>query len=110
MSGKSHEVLITAGAERDLASIYDYIAQQDSPTNADHVLSQLLQSIRSPATQPERGAHPRELAELGIHDYRQIFYRPYRIIYRVLGRQVVIYLVADGRRDMQRLLTRRMLG
>ena len=50
------------------------------------------------------------LAELGIHDYRQVFYKPYRIIYQTLDRHVLIYLVADGRRDMQRLLTRRLLG
>ncbi len=103
-------MLVTAGAERDLATIYDYIAQQDSPLNADHVLSQLLQNIRSLTTQPERETHPHELAELGIHYYRQVFYKPYRIIYQTLDRQVLIYLVADGRRDMQRLLARRLLA
>lgn len=73
------------------------------------MLSPLLQNIRSLATQPERGTHPHELAELGIHDYR-VFYKPYRIIYQTLDRHVPIYLVADGRCDMQRLLTRRLLG
>jgi len=28
----------------------------------------------------------------------------------VIGKQVIIYLIADGRRDMQSLLTRRLLG
>jgi toxin ParE1/3/4 len=28
----------------------------------------------------------------------------------VLGKQVVIYLIADGRRDMQSVLARRLLG
>jgi hypothetical protein len=36
--------------------------------------------------------------------------KPYRLIYRVVGQQVVIYLIADGRRDMQPLLARRLLG
>jgi len=110
MSRQPHEVLVTAGAERDLVAIHNYITQHDSPASADRVLGQLLQSIRSLATQPERGPHPHELAELGIRDYRQVFYKPYRIIYRTLDRQVLIYLVVDGRRDMQRLLTRRLLG
>ncbi len=34
----------------------------------------------------------------------------YRVIYRVLGKQVIIYVVADGRRDMQAVLSRRLLG
>ena len=36
--------------------------------------------------------------------------KPYRVIYRVVGSQVVIYLIVDGRRDMQSVLARRLLG
>jgi toxin ParE1/3/4 len=32
------------------------------------------------------------------------------VIYRVVGAQVVIYLIVDGRRDMQSVLARRLLG
>ncbi|QSA95809.1 hypothetical protein [Methylococcus sp. EFPC2] len=28
-------------------------------------------------------------------------FKPYRVIYRVVGDQVIIYLIADGRRDMR---------
>ena len=45
-----------------------------------------------------------------IKDYRQVFFKPYRLIYRVMGRDVVVLVIADGRRDMQSLLTRRLLG
>ena len=37
-------------------------------------------------------------------------FKPYRLIYRVMGRQVVIYLIVDGRRDMQSLLANRLLS
>ncbi len=59
---------------------------------------------------PERGSHPRELAALGIRDYRQTAFRPYRVIHRVLGSHVVIYLMVDGRRDLQSVLARRLPG
>ena len=59
---------------------------------------------------PERGSYPKELLQLGIREYRQAHFKPYRLIYRVTGKQVFIYMIADGRRDMQMLLTRRMLG
>jgi toxin ParE1/3/4 len=36
--------------------------------------------------------------------------RPYRIICRIVERQVIIVLIADGRRDMQTLLARRLLS
>ena len=36
-------------------------------------------------------------------------FKPYRVIYRVLGNVVHVFLIADGRRDMQTLLQRRLL-
>ncbi len=62
------------------------------------------------ATSPERGSHPKELLALGIREYRQAFFKPYRVIYRVVGERVYVYLIVDGRRDMQALLQRRLLG
>lgn len=105
----SHEVFLTRSAERDLEGICDYIAGHDSQENAGYVLDSLLEVVETLSTFPERGSHPKELAALGIREYRQAFFKPYRIIYRVTGKQVFIYLIADGRRDMQTLLYRRML-
>jgi toxin ParE1/3/4 len=45
-----------------------------------------------------------------MRDFRQVFFKPYRVIYRIRDRSVFIYLIADGRRDMQPLLARRLLG
>jgi toxin ParE1/3/4 len=112
MGGKParREVLLTRGAAQDLEAIHDYIARHDCATHADRVLDRLMESVAELSRFPERGAHPRELASLGIKDYRQTVLKPYRLVYRVLGDRVVIYLIADGRRDMQSLLARRLLG
>ena len=59
---------------------------------------------------PERGSYPKELVALGIKDDHQTAFKPYRVIDRIVGSQVVIYLIADGRRDMQLVLARRLLG
>ena len=104
------EVLLTAGAEQDLEGIHDDIASFDCVANANCVLDQLLEVAQSLSRFPERGSYPKELLALGIKEYRQVFFKPYRVIYRVSARQVVIYLIADGRRDMQSLLARRLLG
>ena len=45
----------------------------------------------------------------GIRDYREMHHKPWRMIYRILGSDVVIYCVAAGRRDMQSFLERRLL-
>ena len=104
------EVLITEGAEQDLEAIHDYIAEFDCAANANYVLDQMTQVVNSLSKFPERGSYPKELVALGIKEYRQTSFKPYRVVYRVVGRQVIIYLIAAGRRDMQSVLTRRLLG
>lgn len=69
----------------------------------------LLEVTENLAASPERGSKPKELQTPGIREYRQVFFKPYRVIYRVMDKRVVIYLTADGRRDMQTLLVRRLL-
>ena len=104
------EVLVTEDALRDLEEIHDYIAEHDASANADYVLDRINETVESLSTFPERGSHPKELLALGIREYRQTFFKPYRVIYRVIGQRVYIYLIADGRRDMQTFLARRLLG
>ena len=103
------EVLLTEHAERDLEELYDYIAAHDTPGNAARVLDAIEKALQSLSTYPERGSHPRELLELGIREYRQTFFKPYRLIYRIAEQRVYVYLIVDGRRDMQGLLARRLL-
>lgn len=105
-----YNVLLTEGAEQDLEAIHGYIAEFDDPANADHVLDRLVAAAEQLAVMPERGSYPRELLDLGIKEYRQVFFKPYRLIYRVMGRDVVVFVIVDGRRDMQSLLARRLLG
>ena len=104
-----HEVLITPGAEHDLEEITGYIANHDSPSKADHVFARVPELIEGLSTLPERGSFPKELLSLGVRDFRQVFFKPYRVIYRVVGRKVFIMVIADGRRNMQALLARRLL-
>jgi len=105
-----YKVLLTQGAEQDLESIHDYISEFDSAANANRVLDRLMEVVAGLARFPERGSYPKELVALGIKEYRQTAFKPYRVIYRVVASQVVIYLIVDGRRDMQSVLARRLLG
>jgi toxin ParE1/3/4 len=52
---------------------------------------------------------PGELETLGIREFRQLLFAPYRLIYRIAADSVYVLVIADGRRDMQTLLERRLL-
>ena len=112
MAGKSakFEVLLTQGAEQDLEAIQDYICEFDCVASANDVLDALIDVVESLSRFPERGSHPRELLGLGIKEYRQTFFKPYRLVYRITDTKVIIYLIVDRRRDMQAVLARRLLG
>ena len=56
-----------------------------------------------------RGHVPPELSLLGIDDFLELTYKPYRIIYQVIEKVVFIHCVLDGRRDMQKLLQERLM-
>ncbi len=104
-----YEVLLTEDAEQDLEELYDYLSEHDLPEKANHILQKLADTFSSLAN-PHRGAYPKELLALGIREYREVFFKPYRIVYRVIGETVYVLLIADGRRDMQTLLQRRLFS
>ena len=103
-------IFLTDDAVRDLDDLYDYIALHDAPQKANNVLDQIEKVFSRLSRFPERGAHPKELLALGIREYREIYFKPYRIIYRVIDKNVYVLLIVDGRRDMQTLLQQRLLG
>jgi toxin ParE1/3/4 len=102
-------VSLTDDALADLQDLYDYIAEQDAPVKADGVLDKLDALVQSLAKFPLRGAITKELRDVGIKDYREVYLKPYRVVYRVLGNKVLVYLIVDGRRDMQTLLIQRLI-
>lgn len=104
-----YEVVLTEDAQRDLEEIYGYIAEHDAPAKADHVLDAIEELLGTLAVFPERSSITKELLSVGIRDYRETYFKPYRVIYRIVNRHVYVYLIVDGRRDMQPLLMRRLL-
>ena len=104
-----YEVRFTLGARQDIELLHAYIAETVGIEQAERLLDRLDEAIETLAAFPERGAHPQELLAFGLREFRQLVVTPYRIIYRVLEQQVFVDLIADGRRDMQTLLARRLL-
>ena len=106
---RSFDVFMTNSGAADLEEIIDYVAEHDSPEKAEYVLSKIEKAFGSLSTAPERGSYPNELRNLGIRDFREIFFKPYRMIYRIVGKRVYVLVIIDGRRDIQTLLQRRLL-
>ncbi|MBQ0718624.1 MAG: type II toxin-antitoxin system RelE/ParE family toxin [Gammaproteobacteria bacterium] len=104
-----YQVFLTDDAAYDLEGLYDYIESRDAPEKAEHVLDSIEETFSSLSDNPQRGAYPNELLAVGLREYREIYFKPYRIIYRIIAQNVYVMVIADGRRDMQTLLQRRLL-
>ena len=105
----AYQVFLTDDAANDFEDLYDYIESHDAVEKADYVLDKIEGAFLSHADNPQRGAYPNELLAVGLREYREIYFKPYRIIYRMSSQSVYIMVIADGRRDMQSLLQRRLL-
>jgi toxin ParE1/3/4 len=103
------EVFLTDDAVQDIEDLYQYVALHDIPGKAQNLLTKIEKTFGSLSESPKRGAYPKELLALGIREYREIFLKPYRFIYKIINKKVYVLLIVDGRRDMQSLLERRLL-
>jgi len=104
-----YSVHVISDAEEDLFEIYKYIALYDSVNNAEKLLSGIEDACESLKDFPERGHVPPELDRIGIKIYKEIHYKPYRIIYQIIKKDVYVHCILDGRRDMMTLLEERLL-
>lgn len=105
---KTYKIRITKDAEDDLLDIYDYVARHDSVERANHVLDKLESVIYSLDKTPTRGHIPPELDRIGVKQFKELHFKPYRVIYQIIDGQVIVHACLDGRRDMKSLLERRL--
>ena len=104
-----YRVYITQAAQDDLFDIYKYILINDSPQAGGHVVDKLEELCLSLDQTPQRGDIPVELSRISVSNFRQLHFKPYRIIYGIDGDKVYVHCILDGRRDFRDLLERRLL-
>lgn len=103
------QVRWTAVARDDLTRIVDFIAA-DRPLNAVAVLDRLEALARTLEHFPRRGHRVPELARAGAADWLEVTSPPWRIVYRLSGKQVLVLAVVDGRRRLDELLFERLIA
>ena len=105
----NYNVYVISDAEEDLYEIYHYVATTDSATKAEKLLARLEEACQSLSSFPHRGHLPSELENINVFDYKEIHFKPYRIIYQITETDVFIHCILDSRRDIQQLLEKRLL-
>ena len=104
-----YQVVLIQEAEDDLFDIYKYICEHDTLDSANYVLSKIEELCFSLHEMPTRGHFLPELDAINIRNYREVHFKPYRVIYEIEEKKVFIHCILDSRRDLRDLLERRLL-
>lgn len=106
---KRHKVVIDPQAKQDLKEIFIYVALNDNLNSANKLLDKLEDTCNKLEKLPERGHIPVELRSTGLKRYLEVHFKPYRIIYEIDKEIIYIHAVLDGRRNIQEVLSERLL-
>jgi toxin ParE1/3/4 len=106
----NYHVIVLPEAKDDLFEIFEFVAKHDSFSAAAALLNRIEEKFFSLKENPERGHTVPELKRIYVEGFREIHYKPYRIIYQITGNKSYVYAVLDGRRELEDFLARRIYG
>ena len=104
-----YKVYFTKEAERDLEDIYKFLAEIESATIAESIINEIEKSCEALVEFPNRGHFPPELKRISILEFREIHYKPFRVIYQVIAKNVFVHCVLDQRREISDILHDRLI-
>ncbi len=86
--GGNYKVVFSARSRQDLKELVTYVRHTSGdPAVAEHFGTGLLKKALTLSNLPQRG---RVVPELEISDVREIIFKSYRIVYRIMPDQVQI--------------------
>lgn len=103
------KVVFLKSAELDLKDLRRYTVKNFGKGAWEVSSRKLKDSAALIQSHPGTGAIPDELSKVGLLQYRQVVSGMNRIVYELRGDTAYVHLVCDSRRDLQSMLTRRLL-
>jgi plasmid stabilization system protein ParE len=79
---KKYKIKITASAQSDFRTIWDYISQ-NNPKNAEEFLAEIEKRINHLSFSPQRNPVIPEGEFLQINEYRHFLYKKYRVVFSI---------------------------
>jgi len=95
----SFQVRLTRDASRDLKNIYNYIDRRNSSARAAGFLGEIEKLFERLSADPWQGCFPTELLDVGFREYREVSFKSYRIVYRVIEETVYVLAFTERHQD-----------
>jgi len=95
------------GARIDILQISHYIVK-DNLANAKKALRKIKEAAVYLEVFPNRGRVVPELEKQGVFLYREVVITPWRIVYRLSGKAIIVFAVIDSRMNVGDILFNRI--
>ena len=103
------KVVLLQSADTDLRELKSYLVENFGQAAWRESYTQIKETIARIAAYPKLGGIPDELVTLNLVQYRQVLSGMNRIIYELRGDTAFVHVICDTRKDLQTLLTSRIL-
>jgi plasmid stabilization system protein ParE len=102
-------VIILPSAQDDLLELQDYMLGKWSEADWLKAEDEIFDKLEKADAGLFNGTPVQELAAVGIVDYRNVYTSHHKLVYRRIGSDTYVYLVAGHRQDFPTLLMKRVL-
>ena len=103
-----YKVKWAKSAEVDLLQIIEHIAK-DAPKAARGCFKKISKEANRLKTLLEQGRYVPELEKQNLLIYRELLVKPWRIVYRIVEKNVYVLAVFDQRQNLEDILLKRLL-
>lgn len=102
-------IIILPDAQADLLSLQDYMLDKWGEAAWLKAEDEIFEKLEKVDAGIFNGTPVRVLAAVGILDYQNVYTSHHKLVYRRIGNDIFVYLIAGHRQDYQVMLMKRLL-
>lgn len=103
-------VVILPDAQADLLSLQDYMLDKWGEVTWLTAEDEIFEKLEKVDSGIFNGTPVQELSSVGILDYQNVYTSHHKLVYRRIGKDTYVYLIAGHRQDYPALLVKRLLS
>ncbi len=103
-------VIILPDAQVDLLSLQDYMLDKWGSTAWLKAEDEIFEKLEQVDTGIFNGTPVQLLASVGILDYQNVYTSHHKLVYRKMGNDTFVYLIAGHKQDYPTILEKRLLS
>ena len=103
-------VIILPDAQTDLLSLQDYMLEKWGEAAWLKAEDEIFEKLEKIDSGMFTGTPVQELSSVGILEYQNVYRSHHKLVYRRIGDDTYVYLVAGHRQDYPSILSRRFLS